>query len=543
MILYPRQAIYVHMLAQFVGREDIHCEKSRETGVSWCALYVLGQMWLFVPRVKFMLVSWKEKLVYNAGDMDALFQKLEFWLNWLPPWMKPVMRPRHEWRRMMALNPDNGAVFTGEATVSNIARAGRVTAILLDEAGYMDHLAAILESTTDSTDCRIIQSTVSTSSHPFATERHRCPNRFRFWWPDHPVKARGLTGVGLLLKPASGWWSDDVEGLRGKLSSPWFEMRCARPGATPGDIARNVEIDDTGTGFRFFPEELLRKITVDHSQPPLHEGEIVDGRFQETERLGRLQLWFHPLDGKPLGDRRFVAGCDIAEGTADSHGRGISNSCAVFFDGRTGELVAEYTVHGVTPDDFARAVVPICEWFSVAEDCFLAWEANGPGQFFRKVVIMDLGYSSIYYRQQEKRAGRPQTCEPGWWSVPATKYLLFSEYLQALKEGHMIERNLAAIHEMRQYQTGAHTVYHVAAESTSDPTQAKDQHGDRVVARAVAWRALQEIGYVGVKGLPEGGESSYDGEPQEGSFAWLRTKRINRDPFGGKRRRYSDNRV
>lgn len=520
MILYPRQVEYVRLLASNLGRADMHCEKSREVGVSWVACQELLRWWLFEARVKFLLASWKERYVWHPGDMDALFQKLQFTVDHLPPWM----RPRYVMRKLRFANANNGALFSGEATVENMGKAGRQTAILLDEAAHMRDLAAILEGTADTTDCRIMQSTPSFATHEFSLQRNKCAVRFRFWWPDHPVKAQGLYGEGLKQKPASGWWSDGLEELRDKIRSPWFDHRCSRA-RNAGEVAREVNIDDSGTGYRFFEEQLLRDKVEWHCQPPMHEGELIDGAFVELVGLGPLKLWFHPpvTDGKPPQDRRYVCGCDIAAGTKDESGRGQSNSCAVFYDGKTGETVAEYTVHGVSPDDFAKAVVPVCRWFSTSEPVFLGWEDNGPGELFAKVVMEDEGYSSVYYRQQEAKVGKPQTAQPGWWSTAATKYILFCEYLQALKDGHITERNIEAVREMRCYQTGPRSVYHIDAETTSDPTQAKENHGDRVIARAVGWRCLREIGYRGPFGLPDAQVTDYDaGDAPVGSPAWCR---------------------
>lgn len=533
MILYPRQVVYVHLLASNIGRADICADKSREMGITWCALYELMRWWLFQKGTKILLASWKERYVWNPGDMDALFQKLDFILKYLPGWMKPVVKARRDQKQLRLLNPRNAAAFTGEATVENLGRAGRQTAILLDEAGYMPGLAAILESTTDTCDCRIMQSTPSFASHEFSAQRRKCQLRFRFWWPDHPVKAQGLYGAGLTEKPASGWWSDNVEGLRGKLRSPWYDMRCKRA-RNEGEVAREIDIDDSGTGYRFFPEELLRDLTdvKRYCMPPLHEGELVQGAFVEANTLGALKLWFHPTNGRPPLDRRYAAGCDVAMGTRDESGRGQSNSSAQFGDAKTGEVLAEYTVHGVPPDEFARVVVEICEWFSGSEQVFLGWEDNGPGEFFAKVVMEDAGWGCVYYRQQEAKAGKPQTAQPGWWSTRQTKYALFCELLQAIKDEHLIVRNLETIKEMRCYQAGvgSRAVYHVDAEATADPTQAKENHGDRVVALAVLWRCLRQIGYKGAMDLPEDQVSEYDRYSSPvGSVAWGRDHRAEGD--------------
>lgn len=552
-ILYPRQCIWAWMMATHFGRSSLVADKSREMGISWMAVYEGVRWFIFVPGFKMLMCSWKERYVWNPGDMDALFTKFQFAIAHLPPWMRPKSKARKTTTQLKIINPGNQAIVTGEATVENAGRAGRQTVLLLDEAAHMRHLTDILASTIDTCDCRILQSTPTHSQHEFARQRekHREMGRyFAFWWPDHPIKAQGLavkeaageeatagratgSGNGPVvrslkpvatlddLRPESGFWSDDFENLRGKLTSPWFERRCLEA-VNAGDIARNVEIDDVGTGHRFFDEELLQDVIERYCQPPFYEGELVDGVFVEAASLGALKLWFHPSDGKVRSEHRFVCGCDIASGSADEHGRGVSNSCAVVYSGATGEVVAEYTVHGVPPDDFAVAVHKILKWFSASEPAFLIWEDNGPGVFFSKVIREDLGWSSFYYRQQEKKSGKPQTQEPGWWSTKQTKYAAFLEFLQALKEGHVIERNLQAVKEMRQYQCGIASVYHVSAEVEEDPTAAKEAHGDRVVARVMAWRGLKEIGYKGTSGgLPDEPVRRYHQAPV-GSPAWCR---------------------
>jgi hypothetical protein len=503
MILYPLQTRYMKLLQKYGGRRHFHSDKSRDMGLTWCSLFWIFWHWLFTPRAKFHLASWKEWLVDQRWHPGTHFAKLYHMLTALPDSVRPNIRRGHERRKMMLEHPGHHSVITGESTSTRMGHQDRNLAALLDEFALMGQTPqdgyAILGGIRPTTDCMLIQSTPKGLGNAFAEYRTNASVlQSSFWWPDHPYKGRGLSGPGLADKPASGFWSDGVENLRERLTSPWYEKEKAEA-VNAQEIAQEIDIDYAGSGWQFFEEVRLRRILVEDIMPPFHEGELVldpdSGSckgFTKADR-GPLKLWCHPnRNGFPSAEFDYVIGADIAAGSRDSSGAGWSNSCAAVLNKQNGELVAEYVVHGVDAADFAVIVVALCRFFRNAA---LIWEGNGPGLHFTRVVTDQLRYGNIYYRKSEKKVTHVQTMEPGWWSMPTTKYWLMMAYREALMKGYTVERCKEAITELRMYQQTPTGVVHATAVSTPDPTGARENHADRVIARALAYRMMVEGGY------------------------------------------------
>jgi hypothetical protein len=501
MILYPLQTRYMRLLQKDGGRRHFHLDKSRDMGLTWCTLLWVFWHWLLTPGAKFHLASWKEWLVDQRGHPGTHFAKLDYILEHLPESIRPNVKRGVDRRKMLMRNPIGGAVITGESTSRRMGHQDRNMAAILDEFALMGETPrdgyAILGGIRPTTDCMILQSTPQGMGNAFADYKSKAHHQLSFWWPDHPLKGKDLSGEGLNEKPPSGFWSDDVERLRGRLTSPWFEAQ-EEEAVNEQEIAQEIQIDYCGSGWQFFPELVLRRILVEDVMPPLHEGELVldpdSGSCKGfTECEGPLKLWIHlTRSGWPSAEFDYVVGADIAAGSRDSTGAGWSNSCAAVLNMQTGEVVAELVVHGVDAADFAVMVVALCYYFRKAG---LIWEGNGPGLHFGRMVTDHLRYGNIYYRRKEKQIMHAQTLEPGFWSVPTTKYWLMTAYRAALDKRLIIERSKHAIAECRMYQETATGVVHAIAASTPDPTGARENHADRVIARALAYRKMVEDGY------------------------------------------------
>lgn len=117
---------------------DGFVSKCRGLGASWifCALAVWG--WRFVHPWDVLLVSRKEELVDKKHHKKSLFWKVDYLIDNMPPWMKPIAYDPDEHRlRMSVTNPANGNAITGESTSAKTGRGDRVTFILYDEAAFM----------------------------------------------------------------------------------------------------------------------------------------------------------------------------------------------------------------------------------------------------------------------------------------------------------------------------------------------------------------------------------------------------------------------
>ena len=183
---------------------------------------------------------------------------------------------------------------------------------------------------------------------------------------------------------------------------PWYDYQCDRPGATPQNIAQELDRDYGGSSFRVFGNDLWTRPSATR-RAATHVGDIdfdtktLDPSIDFVEN-GPLKLWL-PVDAKgkpPHGS--YVIGCDVSNGLGGSF---TSASALIAFDVTTGEhtQVAEWASRTVPPQEFADLAISFAKWLN---DAFLCWEHNGPGSGFTSRVLHQK-YSNIYYRRSLTR--------------------------------------------------------------------------------------------------------------------------------------------
>src|ERR1035437_1166729 len=111
-ITWPYQDETLTRMADMLGRESMYMEKSRDMGASWMMLLLFLWRWLFYPYESFLLISRNEKQVYELGNPDALFSKLQFMLDLLPKWLQPS----YTMKKLALINDDTNSVINGEST-------------------------------------------------------------------------------------------------------------------------------------------------------------------------------------------------------------------------------------------------------------------------------------------------------------------------------------------------------------------------------------------------------------------------------------------
>jgi hypothetical protein len=343
----------------------------------------------------------------------------------------------------------------------------------------------MLNASRDTTRCRLFVSTPKGINNAFADLRHNSEIEVvTVHWSQHPIK-----GAGLYLDE------------RGKKRSPWYDGECKRAGH-PLEIRQELDIDYLGSAYQFFDPVSLDTIARETVRPPLLVGELDYLRdslepqeFIETDPggtdKGRLKLWVMPdADGKMPCDRDYVIAADVATGT------GASNSVLVVADRNTGEKVAEFVcgANPWPPHRHAEMAIALGRWFGGRYGAALAiWEANGPGATFGQALI-DNHYGRIYWRTDERRVGAKPTSVPGWYSTAQNKPALFGDYKRALEARLYVNRSADAIDECKSYVfTPNGEIMHSKAIGGVDPSGARANHGDRVVADALAWRAMKQI--------------------------------------------------
>jgi len=495
-VTYPFQDNALIEISKAIGHHDLVIEKSRDMGASWMTLGAFTWKWLFWPNHSFLMASRNASYVDDKGNEKALYNKIEFILDHLPKWMIPP----YDRKKNHLYNRDNGSLISGESTTGDVAVGDRRTAVLLDEFGAFDVADGLraASGTRDVTLCRIFLSTPKPQGIAFKRMRDKCRHVLRLHWSEHPKKNQGLyhTDEGeLVLDDITYTHSPGYRFiLDGQLRSPWFDVeeeRCLNA----QEVAQELNIDYGGAQHRFFRADIIATLSR-QALIPFSAGELIydqnasPQRFMETLD-GHLILWTN-LDqhGRPPADRAYGIGVDVAVGT------GASNSAISIVDYSTGEKVAEYLNPYIDSTDLAYLAVALCRWFKgITGPAFLIWEANGQGRQFG-MEVLKLDHPRIYYRTAEETTSRKVTDTPGWWTSTPSKRMLLDEYARALYRHDFNNRSKAALDECLNYViTKTNAIEHSAALASVaiDPSGAKSNHGDIVIADALAWWSMRDL--------------------------------------------------
>jgi hypothetical protein len=471
--LYPFQSRAAKAIEEAVNDgEDLCIAKSRDVGASWLSLAALLHRWLYYPDQAILLVSRNESYVDGRGNPKSLFWKLDAIIGHLPIWMLP----RYDRKKLSLKNLTNGSIIDGESTTGDVARGDRRSVVLLDEFAAFaagDDFRA-LSSTRDVTPCRIFLSTPAGASNAFATvAKNPAVRQIRMHWSEHPVKGAGL-------------YMDH----KGRKRSPWYDKEVTRC-SSPIEAAQELDIDFAGSSGSFFDHEKLDHIARKHVRPSLLRGEL---DFEDLKNPvfhrganGRLLLWTTPdAAGNMPRDRRYVIGIDIAAGT------GASNSCLSIVECKTNEKVGEFTSPDLRPDKLARYAVALANWFrdDGNRPAMLIWEAHGPGRIFGDAVV-EYGHREIWYRKSEGTLDRTPSRMMGWIPTRDTKQSLLGRYRKMLFNEEFINHSREAIDECREFvYDSSGGVEHSLSINALDKSGARSNHGDRVIADALACLAI-----------------------------------------------------
>jgi len=392
-----------------------------------------------------------------------------------------------------------------------------------------------LNATQSTTNCRIFNSTPKGIANAFYDVCFKTSAKvIRMHWSEHPEKARGLycsergDDGKMVLRILSDWkgvaevcrkgekevrkvaFPEDYPFiLDGKMRSPWYDRECSRA-VSPVEIAQELDIDFTGSDYQFFDPVALEHYRDRWCRDPEAVGdlEIDDSaceviRFSECPK-GRFSLFEKIGDeGRVDSGRRFVIGVDVSAGT------GASNSTCAVYDRRTTEKVAEYANPNVLPDQFGRIVVAMARFFN---DAKVVPDRSGPtGEVLVRRMLAE-GYTNIYVRRNTKKFGAPATDEPGVFLNASMRTTVLQQYRDAIGRVSLINRSATAIDECSKFIMKLDgTIEHSASSSTVDPSGARSNHGDMVIADALANIELSEGGSRDVPQLPEA---------REGTLAW-----------------------
>jgi hypothetical protein len=250
-ILFPRQQqLVAWMQDRYERREHGLIEKSRDCGLSWVSLAVALYLWSFTPGIKISFGSRKEALVDTLGNPDSLLEKIRLMLRSLPPELRPLGHSEREHARYMKImNPENGAVITGEAG-ENIGRGGRSSIYFLDEAAFIEKPDAVEAALSQNTDVRFDISTPNGTGNPFYRKRMGgIVPVFTYHWRDDPRKD-------------DAWYTKQKRELEPEVLAQEVDLDYE---ASAGDVVVSAKWVQASQALR-------RHLAENHSLPPRYDG-------------------------------------------------------------------------------------------------------------------------------------------------------------------------------------------------------------------------------------------------------------------------------
>lgn len=495
-VAFPKQAELLQDMQESILRRRSHAVvKARRIGVSWLGMALAAHTFQFLPASRGLLASRTEEDVDKSGDPKALMWKIDFLLEHEPGWMRPPMNPLTDRTSRHFRNPENRATIEGSRTHEDIGRGGGYTYIWVDEAAAIEVLTEAMDAIQHASRCRFLVSTPKGAVGGFHDAYQASRVQSCIPWHHFPPQAAGLyrmkDGVLEALDkefihlPGYPFVND------GKLRSPYFDERWAEV-KNPRKIAQEMECEFLGSGWEWFPKELIDRLIATTARPPLWEGDLrYDPDSLEPIRLverggGPLRLWIEPdTSDLIVREGRFAMGSDVAQGSVDRPSPSESVNSVVNI--RTGEKVAEYVTRQMGPEEFARLSIALAKLFRGGGSSALhGWDAGGPGHSYGREIVKR-GSGHIWYRRDEKRVDRRTSLDPGvYLNGLDVRKMIFQFYLDSLSEGRFINRSVEALRDCYNFHEAPNgKIYHQASD-TDDPSGAGDNHGDRTIADLVA---------------------------------------------------------
>lgn len=483
--------------------------KSRELGATWLMLFLEDWLALFHRHATVGNIS-RDADAVDDKTPHSLFWKLRFIHRHLPEWMTGEIEDQKYYFGFKKTE----SFIDGEASTSKGYSGGRASLLFIDEAAKVKDLEDLRASLASVAPCKIYNSTHIGAETPFhKLSKTDFVAQITMHWTQHPDKNTGLysagehgkirfwkyTGEPILEEipapedPRLVRYDFDRTGRPSGgpypgIRSPWYDQMVQEIG-TLRKVAEELDIDPSGSAFQPFDPGEIAKLRG-NCQPPMWEGEVhadEAGSVTLTRRVGgSLKLWFSMVSEKPPHSA-YAGGVDVAAGT------GATPSCAWFTNAISGQMAGLYVNANIFPDDFAFICAALCRWFYGAR---IAWEHAGPGVTFGKVLLERANYWNVYRMGEEEQSlGNAKVkARAGFHPNPKAKNVALMRFYLELQKGKIACPDDDTLVEMLgfKYDQSGQIVH--PHEAGKDPSVARENHGDRVMAGALSCKMVLEGG-------------------------------------------------
>lgn len=195
----------------------------------------------------------------------------------------------------------------------------------------------------------------------------------------------------------------------------------------------------------------------------------------EPNERGYLKIWKEPDEF-----HTYAIGVDVSEGKVmgeGESGRERDASCAQVFDKMTYEQVA--TWYGrIDPDLLGRQLDLLGRFYN---DAYIGVERNAVG-ITPLIVLRDLNYPNLYYRERTGMMVDKITGELGWVTDSLSKESLIADATNLLRDKRIVLYDEQTVGEMMSF----------VRDSEGKARAAKSAYDDRVMAFLIALRMLSK---------------------------------------------------
>lgn len=369
--------------------------KARQLGLTWLVLaYVLGEM-LFNPAPSTLLFSRRD------DEAMALLDRLKGMFVRLPPFLRAgigaTVTNEHEWLWSSGSSARAFPTTGGDAYTASIA--------VVDEAGLVENFARLMAS---------VEPTISGGGQMIVLGR---ANKGAPLHEFHQLYRSAVRGEGGWYPVFLPWWTRETR------DAAWYEAQRA------SILARTGSLDDLYEQFPATDTEALRPRERDKRLP----GAWIEACYRPAVGLDSADIAGLRVFASPVAGRRYVVGCDPAEGNPTSDPTAIQ-----VVDEMTGEQMAE-SAGPLEPAMCGERLRQVSVWYNRAG---IMVERNNHGH----AVLLWLREHGLAARILAGLDGKP-----GWLSNSVGKAAMYTtmaealRYMDAIVHCHELYHELASI--------------------------------------------------------------------------------------------------
>ena len=471
-------AVYEHCRDE--GR-SLMVPKARDMRATLYFILRFTHNFLFRSNYYGLMLAHKEDLV-DGKSIEGLMPRVRRVLEHLPPWMTRDRLGVKLWKskHCVITNLRNGSMIAGAASTEEPATGERPSEVLFDEAAKNPNFSEAWDQTAAASKLRIAVSTYK-GPERFAELDQEGVEVFGMAYHNHPMKGRGRK-----LRVNTNPFYPVKVGKR-FVWSPWFERDVwdkakQAPTQPTVSVAQNVLMDKNAGSSGFFDGDVIEALLTRARRTMPLRGALLRTMEPSPERdvaiikrrtdllrfqsgMGDTFRWWDRLpDGRPVQNLTYAIFADI------SQGRGESNSVAAIGCLEYGTVVGMYAVSEFEPGEFMRQLAELAMWVGGRGVCpLVGWEVNGPGEGGAQ-VFASLQFPYLWGHENE----------PGWRSAGAAKVEAANLLNLALQDQTLKVDDVDFYREAKDWAYLTATT--VGAVKTHKDPQAKNTHGDRVVA-------------------------------------------------------------